>query len=352
MRVLRLVARVALVAVLAGCSSDEPAGPDNGTTTTMSGSLAATDGRTGTLSLTGPAPATVVSGVGSTYLVSALITITGTVSLSDGSTAVLTGTWDDASGALSVSGGGFMFSGTFAGGILSGSFTGPAITGVFSLQLGSTSSAVAVYCGTFTGREPDDHPAGGLGTAPDNGTWNMIVGTGAVSVIVMSDEGSPLSLGGTRAGNTVTVTVPGGTATGTISGLAEEFVKGNYTIAGGGAGTFQGSTQSCTATAQSAPIAAITLNHPGIVNGGGAGRFVLDSTVVFATAWDAAGNVVAAPDLAWYLVGRARSSPGLTPKGRIWLVPDTTGQGLGTVTLMVASQANTSISATAMLTVY
>ncbi len=347
MRTLRLVV---LVGLLAACSSsDEPGGGGNGTTTTLSGSLAATDGRTGSLTLTGQVPsASIVAWpTAVSASVMAIITLTGTVSLSDGTTATLTGTWDNVTGALSVTGGGFTFSGTLANGTLNGSFTGPSITGVFSLRASTTDTDVAVYCGTYTGRTPEDHPSGGTGLGPDNGTWNLMVGTSSVDVIVLSDDGSPLVLGGTRSGNTVTITVPGGTATGTISGASSEFVKGTYSAPGSSSGTFQGSQAACTATAESATPQSITINNPGVVIQNSSGRLVLDSVLVYVTAWDAAGNYVAAPNLSWGFTGPARTNNQVTPPGTKWFVP--TGTGSTSVTARPLSNGSVVAAATVII---
>jgi hypothetical protein len=347
MRTLRLVA---LVGILAACSSDEPGSGGNGSTTTLSGSLAATDGRTGALTLTGQVPSASLATAPTAVSLSvrALITLTGTVSLSDGTTATLTGTWDNVTGALSVTGGGFTFAGTLVNGVLNGSFTGPSITGVFSLRTATTDTDVAVYCGTYTGRTPEDHPSGGTGLGPDNGTWNLIVGPTTVDVIILGDDGSPLALGGSRAGNAVTITVPGGSASGTISGSSSEFVKGTYTVPGGTSGTFQGSKAACTATTETTTPQSMTINNPGVVIQNQSGRLVFDSVLVYATAWDAAGNYVAAPDLSWGFTGPVRTNNEVTPRGTKWFVPT----GTGSTSVTVRPLSNGSVVAAATVIIY
>jgi hypothetical protein len=338
-----------VIVALAGCGGSDPSGPGGSTGTSISGSLAATDGRTGSLTLTSPSPSP-ASGIapappamaGSS---SGIITLTGTVSLSDGTTASLSGTWDTGTGALSVSGGGFTFSGLFSGGHLSGSFTGPSITGVFSLQAGSASAGATVYCGTYTGRQPESLPGGGTGQGPDNGTWNLVVGATSVDVIVLSASGEPAALSGTRSGSTITLTVPGGTAVGTIKGANGEFVDGTYDIPGTSSGTFQGSKATCTATTESAPIASITINNPGISSGTSHLRLAFDSTLVFATAKDAAGNIVAAPLLTWSYTGPVHANAVATAPGQKWLIPSATGSA----SVKVTSQNAPGVSATAIL---
>jgi len=359
MRTLRLVA---LVGILAACSGGEPGDGGGGggatTTTTLSGALAAADGRTGTLSLTGqvPAASTVAAPTGVSLSVQATISLAGKVELSDGSTATLSGTWDNTTGAITITGGGYSFTGTFVNGVLSGPFTGPSIEGIFSLRVTGTSAGSDVYCGTYTGRELEDDPLGNTGYAPDNGTWNIVVTGSDVDVIVLSDGGEQLVLNGTRTGQTVTLTVPGGTASGTLSGTGDEFVKGNYTVAGGGYGTFQGSKSYCTKTVQTQTVASITINHPGIGLSGPLGRLLYDSTIVFATAWDAQGNIVAAPQLVWHNSGPTRLNTVALPPGQRWLVPDTAGwanvQPVMSASVSVSSQTNPSVTASATLMVH
>lgn len=350
---------VALGIVFTGCSSkDSTTGPGNNGSTSFNGALAATDGRTGSLTLTSPAasasvqrgPAFSVSAASDAAATATVINLTGTVSLSDGTTATLTGTWDTSTGALSVSGGGFTFSGTIVNGHLSGgSFTGPSVTGIFSLQASSASASVSTYCGTYTGRTPEDLPSGGTGgNGPDNGTWNLVASPTTVDVVVLSASGDPAALSGTRSGNAVTITIPGaGSASGTISGSASEFVKGTFTVTGGGQGTFQGSLAACTATAESAPIATIVINSPGIRVGGSPPNYRLqfDSTLVYATAFDAAGNFVAAPDLVWSYTGPVRSNAAVTPRGQKWFVPTAAGSS----SVVVTSRNNGSVTSSSVV---
>jgi hypothetical protein len=350
----RTLILTAVLVTLAGCAKNEPSGPVGATGTSISGSLAAADGRTGSLSLTSPTPPP-VAGAGVPAGPSAapgasmgIINLTGTVSLSDGTNATLTGTWDTGTGALSVTGGGFTFSGTMAGGHLSGGFTGPSITGLFSLQVSTTSSDLTVYCGTFTGRTPEALPSGGTGQGPDDGTWNLVVGATTVDAIVLSDGGDQVVLEGTRSGTSITLSVPGGTAAGTISGSSNEFVSGTYNVSGAGSGTFQGSTAMCTATTESAPIASLTINNPGISSGSTHAYLAFDSTLVFATAKDAAGHIVAAPLLTWSYTGPVRSNTAATSPGQRWFVSNGT---TGSASVKVTSQNAPGVSATAIVIV-
>jgi hypothetical protein len=372
--------------VLISCS-DEGTGPGGSTdSTVISGALAATDGRTGVLSLestSGP----VASRSGPVFAVSAsaagaaeLISLTGTATLSDGTTADLTGTWDTETGEFSVSGGGFVFEGVIEGGSLTGDFTGPDIEGIYSIQVGAPSD-LAVYCGTFNGLQLENLPDGNGGVGPSNGTWNLVVGASTVQLIAVTSEGTPIVADGTRSGATVTIGVPGQQgATGTIAGDDEEFVNGDYNVSVEDVGEFHGSKAACTATSETGTIASLVLNPPGLTPGNG--RLAFDSTLAFVTALDADGNYVAAPELTWSLLtvaqaGSADPQGGLagvmeylrtndqsTLPGQKWVVaqspeppvitdPDHIPDfHLHTRTFTVTSVNNPSVSATGTVVVY
>jgi hypothetical protein len=335
--------------VLAGCGdSGKSTSPPSGTTTFV-GALAGNDGSSGKLTVTanGPVAANLASfdvTPTAAAVTETILDLTGSVALSDGSTVTLTGTINLTTGAVSVSGGGLVFTGTYSVGRVTGTWnrTSPSVDGVFSLSVSTSSTDVAVYCGTFTGREPDDFPTGGIGTAPDDGTWNMVVGASTLDVIILSDGGEVATTNGTRTGNTLSISAGGGTATGTLRGAGGAWVDGNYTLPGSRTGTFQGSTAACTAGSESAAIASILINDPGIVLSAASQRLELDSILVFATAKDAAGNFVAAPDLQWTVTGGGRTNTEVTARGQKWLVPTDTGK---VVTITAKSKNNTSVTA-------
>lgn len=372
MRSLRYFAFAFVFGVVLISCSDAGTGPGGSTdSTAISGALAATDGRTGVLSLESTSGAAASRG-GPVFAVSTsaaaaaeLINLTGTATLSDGTTADLTGSWDTETGEFSVSDGqpgGFAFEGVMEDGTLTGGFTGPDIEGVFSIQVGAPSD-LAVYCGTFTGRQPEELPDGGDGTAPSNGTWNLVVGTSTVQVIgIAGEEGNAIVAEGTVSGTTVTISVPGGNATGTIRGDDGEFVNGTYATAAGDEGTFHGSTAACTATSEAGTIASLIINAPGLLPGNG--RLAFDSALAFVTALDADGNYVAAPELTWTFPAAdafLRTNGEVTPPGQKWVVaqaPLPPAQGTGdppelvTRTFTVTSVNNPSVSATGTVVVY
>ena len=161
----------------------------------------------------------------STDVASATYPVTGTLTI--GTTPVtLTGTFDDVTGAFSVSGGGFTLTGTWVNGTISGTFTGPSVSGSFGL-LADTNGAVQVYCGTFM-----------KNGVQGSGTWNLVDGAAGT---VTGSASSGVTLNGTRSGTTITLTFDGGSATGMVSGTS---VTGTWT-ATDGSGTWEGSTTAC-----------------------------------------------------------------------------------------------------------
>lgn len=369
MKPLRVLAPTLALGLLLVSCSDEGTGPgDSSDTTVISGALAATDGRMGLLSLESAA-ATATTRGGPAFALSAsaadaaeVIDLTGTATLSDGTTANLTGTWDTETGEFSVSGGGYSFEGVIEDGSLTGDFTGPSIEGLFSVQVGAPSD-LGVYCGTFNGRQPEELPDGGSGTAPSNGTWNLVVGTSTVQLIgIAGQEANAIVAEGTRSGSTVTISVPGGSATGTIRGDNDEFVDGMYATAAADEGMFHGSAAACTATSETGTIASLVINAPGLLPGNA--RLAFDSSLAFVTALDADGNYVAAPELQWSfpLADQfLRTNSEATVPGQKWVVaqaplPPATGTGdppqLVTRTLTVTSVNNPSVTATGTVVVY
>jgi hypothetical protein len=359
---------LALGLVLINCSDDGTGPGDGNDSTVIAGALAATDGTTGLLSLTSAAAVSLARAEPSLAMsahVTAsaeIISLTGTATLSDGTIADLTGSWDTETGEFSVSGDGFSFAGTMEDGSLTDTFTGPSITGLFSLQVGAPSD-LGVYCGTFTGRQPEDLPDGGDGTAPSNGTWNLVVGPSTVQLIgIAGEEGTPILAEGSRSGATVTISVPGGSATGTLTGGDDEFVNGEYATAGGDAGEFHGSIAACTATAETGTIASLVINAPGLLPGNG--RLAFDSSLTYVTALDADGNYVAAPDLTWTFPAAdqfLRTNSEATLPGQKWVVaqsPLPPAQGTGeppelvTRTFTVASVNRPGVTATGTVVVY
>jgi hypothetical protein len=148
------------------------------------------------------------------------VTVTGTTAAGSlivgGTTSALTGTYNAATNGLTVSGGGFTFTGAVAGSTYNGQYTGTnSNTGAFS-SLNSTLSAVTAYCGTFT--------VPGAGTGLTN---VVIAANGTMAGAAIAEDGVALtgqvtgtSLAGFTASGDATFTgtvVPGQSVSGTVS---------------------------------------------------------------------------------------------------------------------------------------
>lgn len=151
-------------------------------------------------------------------------TATGTLTLTDGTTVALTGTFDDPT--LTLSGSGYTFTGTVDGDNISGTFTetGDADGGFAGFN--STANTVTVYCGTWTRPADPAHDCNN----DRSGVWNLASSNGVVTGVSNRDDGSHVNiLTGTVSGNDITVTDDGqgGSGTATISGntVAGEFVN-------------------------------------------------------------------------------------------------------------------------------
>jgi hypothetical protein len=211
-----------------GCGGSGSTGPTPTPTatpapaTTFTGTIAGSSGQSGTL-----------------VVRIAAATATATLTPIDGGgTFALTGTFDEATKTLTLSGSGFALKGTIANGKLTGNYTGPGgSVGIFS-NLNSTSQSVQPYCGTYH-------------RVTEDGVWNFgIAASGEVSGGGIAKTG-PSSIGalpffitGTRSGNTLSLTVhtdhDGDAAvTGTIQGSS---VGGSYIDNEGLPGTFTGGT--------------------------------------------------------------------------------------------------------------
>ncbi len=322
-------AAVALALLLAACGGggDGNGGTGPGPTeTTLAGILSATNGAVGTLELTVAGDITaprVAAAGGRLPAARVVLNLSGTLSLATGGTVNVTGTWDTGTGAVSFTGGGYSFTGSYATGALSGTFTGPAIDGVFTMTVSSGTAGVTTYCGTFTGTDGNGDP--------ENGLLSLAVSGGQVYALLVISTSS-YALTGTVSGSIVTLSIPSGSATGTISGSS---VSGSYT-AGGSSGSWQASVNGCTG-ATGGTVATVTLNPATwTLNGTG------DSVLVFATATDAGGGYVANAAFAWSVlpagIVAVHPVPGRTDAA--WVV-GLAGTGTATVSATVGAVAGT-----------
>ncbi len=209
---LRALALVALVAAGA-CTGDSSGGGSGGTTTTWVGLVQGSDGiESGSLSITvqTASPRIVGPGTGIALAAPTIVEASGTYKRTAPTAATVDltgGTYNTETKALSVGGGGYLFTGVYDGqSRLEGTFTGGA-GGNFVTEKNTANAQV--FCGTFSG--------------DDDGTWSIVVQSGQVHGQAQSSSGgAPIALDGVVSGNTITIYAPGSTtielATGTISG--------------------------------------------------------------------------------------------------------------------------------------
>jgi len=214
MRSITTLCLAALLAIGAGCggsSSSTTANPAVATGETVTGALG--DGSVVTLTFGSESSALALPR--SSEAGSALVNVTGTITLPSGATIPVTGTYDPSTGDFTVSGEGYSLSGTYSDGVVQGSATTPSGSVSFVAAIGD-SSAVTVYCGTHwceVNCEEDSAP----------GAFMLVV-KGGMAIGVASDgkqifgtvSGNSISLSIAESGNTtdITGTIDGGTVGG------------------------------------------------------------------------------------------------------------------------------------------
>ncbi|HXI21116.1 MAG TPA: hypothetical protein VNH46_08530 [Gemmatimonadales bacterium] len=223
-------AALTCLTLLAGCGSS---GGTNGgsASTSFTGVVSAIDGTTtGALSF---AIATASPDVGvPTGVALVQSSVTGTLKFNGLPAIQLTGTYESTTGALTLSGGGYSFTGTFDGqSSVQGTFTGPnGASGGFATTETSSSSTASNYCGSYARND-----------LSDAGTFSVVIsGSSILGRWASSVDGSTGGLSGSVSGNNITINVsPAGTvATGTRSGTT---ISGTFTDPNsGGSGTWQG----------------------------------------------------------------------------------------------------------------
>ncbi len=164
--------------------------------------------------------------VDATAAATTTLSATGSVlPIGGGSSVPLTGSYDPATGALSLSGAGFTLTGTYDA--TTGSIVGDS--GTFVVAIGSAAD-VKVYCGNWAFTDNSDSGAFTL----------MISGSHAWGV-----TSSGIAFSGSVGGTTISMTVTGhrGTISGNVgSGGA---VSGTFASGDGSGGTWSGSSSSC-----------------------------------------------------------------------------------------------------------
>lgn len=262
---LRILLVGAVLTVACGAPSSAPTAPSQAaSSTTFQGTVAGSTGQTGTLDVTVDAKLSSLRPATFTFAKSILdalmpvvtaqaaaVAATGVLHIAGGATTTLTGAYDPAARTVTLSGGGFSFTGSFGTTGVIGSYTGPgSVSGGFA-ALNSSAGAVTRYCGTYQDSAPDIKSPGGIYS--ESGVWNVQVSaSGAASGTSTSTQtnnpafppGGTGPLTGQVTGSTLTLTsAEGGTATGTISNGSVSGTVG--TPSGRGSGTFSGSTGAC-----------------------------------------------------------------------------------------------------------
>lgn len=226
----------------AGCGKDAvnappPGGTPNTGATTFTGTISGATS-SGTVDITiataTPRPQ------GGAFGARATVTATATVHVSGGGAIALTGTYDDVANTISLTGGGWTFTGGLTSFGMEGTYTGPNGTGVFSVQQeGTGTDTVTVFTGTFT------HTVG-AGTV--DGTWNFAIRGTTLHGNAVATTGTVTALDGTFQASTGDVSIvnpaaPGGAplAIGVIQ--ASGIASGTYDNLAGEAGTWSGQRQ-------------------------------------------------------------------------------------------------------------
>jgi hypothetical protein len=207
--------------------------------TAFEGSVAGGAGQSGAFAVT-IASALPASAADARVRPLAVVGATGTLTLSNGGgTSVLAGTFDTTTSRLSVSGGGYAFTGAIDQRTLTGTFTGPASASGAFAGLSSAGTTVTVMCGTYSGSNTG------------SGIWNLQfaangLASGVTRPNVSLQDPQPHSqlMTGQLTGTALTLrsTDPDGftaTATGTVQGTS---VTGTHDD---GRGTFSGSVAGC-----------------------------------------------------------------------------------------------------------
>ncbi len=176
-------------------------------------------------------------------------TLSGSVSFGPSLTANVTGTYDEATGAVNITGTATIsgvpvtINATFAGGRLTGTFTAGSFTGTLAAY-GIGVDPVLVYCGATVGR---------------TGSINFATsGNLAGGAVAFTGESTKV-FGAIKTGATFTATYPtGGTINATVAG---DTITGSFAD-GAGNGTFSASSGAC-------PTLADVFSDAGMVEDGG-----------------------------------------------------------------------------------
>jgi len=339
-------AAILAAAILTACTSKSSTSPNPVGTTTYQGTFAGGQGENGVITITVPTAtsASLLSYSGlranvSLASASSLVNVTGTLAFVSGGTINLTGTFDPSTGAFSLAGGGYTFTGTLSHANVSGTYTGPKGSGTWAALPAGASPPGAVVSGTYTGTIQGANTDGSGAFAGPIEFQFVQTGT---------------AIGGswsTSASNTPPTT---GTISGAINGsgftftmivtapCAQEIVTGSGTITNGGAtisASFSSAPIACSPKVASgtfvvnraAPVAVVTVTPPtATVSSGGTVQLTAMLT-------DAAGNVLTGRVVSW-----ASSNAAAATVSATGLV---TGIAPGTATITATSEGTNGTAA-------
>ena len=235
------------------------AGSDQAQTTGQSGTINVTiQTKIASLRSTNSFSLASLSFIQRVYAQGTTISASGNLHIAGGATTTLTGNYDSSAKTVSLSGGGYAFSGAVASSGVSGTYTGPnTVAGGFS-ALPASGGSVTRFCGNYTSTVPFTDANGNGGTYHEAGVWNVqISANGSASGLSIpssysysGNAGGPhpaAAVGfitGQLSGNTLTLmSSEGGTLVATVQGSS---VSGTaVSPKGTGGGPFTGSTAAC-----------------------------------------------------------------------------------------------------------
>lgn len=221
-----LLTLAVLAQLVAGCSDDKknPAAPGGGTPTSTSFvgifTNATESGKiTITVNTTSLAGRIRVSQAGA-----ATVTATATLSIGGGGSASLTGTYNDVTDSLYLSGSNYTFAGeydeTSTPPVIDGAYSGPNGSGQFDAIVGTASSTpIEIYLGTFQSDSTNVHGAFNVAR------YDTLAG--ALAFVEGDTEATPMEGTVTGGGSTLAISLSGGgsgltvTATGTVDTVVD-----------------------------------------------------------------------------------------------------------------------------------
>ncbi len=201
----------AAAALLAACGGSGGSGGDSGTA--FEATVAGAGGASGKLSMTVAGTHASVVSRAPTAAETGAVAASGTLAFIGGATVALSGSCDLATGALSLSGGGYGVTCNIAGGEISGTYTAPGGGSGYVSGLDSSSGETRVFCGTYSGTRT---------VAPYNvhGVFNIVIGPdGTITGLGVDDMGKGGRVSGTLRGGSISASTDNGTSiSGTLSG--------------------------------------------------------------------------------------------------------------------------------------